>query len=398
MLKHKMIVLGVTGGIAAYKVADLASKLTQAGADVRVVMTWEATELIKPLTFQALTGNPVVTGMFEPAPLAGITHVNLADEADIVAIVPATANIIAKIANGIADDMLTCVVLATKAPVVVAPAMHNNMYVNPITQENIAKLKARGFTIIPAVYGRLASGGVGKGRLPEITDIMGIIQQTLGRKGDLAGKSIVVTAGGTQEAIDPVRFIGNRSSGKMGYAVAEAARDRGAAVTLITTPTSLNQIAGVEIIKVQSASEMEAAVVKATAKADALIMAAAVADYTTKAAAAQKIKKGAAGLTLELVKTPDIISGVKGKCLKIGFAAETENLIVNAKQKLAKKKLDLIIANDVTAKDSGFGADTNKVVIIDKNGKQENVPLISKREVADKILDRVGKMLKRKNR
>jgi phosphopantothenoylcysteine decarboxylase/phosphopantothenate--cysteine ligase len=353
---------------------------------------------VKPLTFQALTGNPVVTEMFEPAPLSGITHVSLADEADIVAIVPATANIIAKIANGIADDMLTCVVLATKAPVVVAPAMHNNMYVNPITQENIAKLKARGFIIIPAVHGRLASGAVGKGRLPEITEIMGIIQQTLGRKGDLAGKSIVVTAGGTQEAIDPVRFIGNRSSGKMGYAVAEAARDRGADVTLITTPTSLNPISGMETVKVQSAKEMKEAVVKATTKADALIMAAAVADYMTKTAATQKIKKVAGGLTLELVKTPDIISGVKGKCLKIGFAAETENLIVNAKQKLAKKKLDLIIANDVTAKDSGFGADTNKVVIIDKNGKQENVPLISKREVADKILDRVGKMLKRKNR
>jgi len=396
MLKNKMIVLGVTGGIAAYKVADLASKLTQAGANVRVVMTWEATELVKPLTFQALTGNPVVTEMFEPAPLSGITHVSLADEADIVAIVPATANIIAKIANGIADDMLTCVVLATKAPVVVAPAMHNNMYVNPITQENIAKLKARGFIIIPAVHGRLASGAVGKGRLPEITEIMGIIQQTLGRKGDLAGKSIVVTAGGTQEAIDPVRFIGNRSSGKMGYAVAEAARDRGADVTLITTPTSLNPISGMETVKVQSAKEMKEAVVKATTKADALIMAAAVADYMTKTAATQKIKKVAGGLTLELVKTPDIIAEVKGKFLKIGFAAETENLIANAKKKLINKKLDLIVANDVTLKDSGFGADTNKVVIIDKNGKQEDLPLMTKREVADKILDKVGKMLKGK--
>ena len=396
MLKNKMIVLGVTGGIAAYKVADLASKLTQAGANVRVVMTWEATELVKPLTFQALTGNPVVTEMFEPAPLSGITHVSLADEADIVAIVPATANIIAKIANGIADDMLTCVVLATKAPVVVAPAMHNNMYVNPITQENITKLKARGFIIIPAVHGRLASGAVGKGRLPEITEIMGIIQQTLGRKGDLAGKSIVVTAGGTQEAIDPVRFIGNRSSGKMGYAVAEAARDRGADVTLITTPTSLNPISGMETVKVQSAKQMKEAVVKATTKADALIMAAAVADYMTKTAATQKIKKVAGGLTLELVKTPDIIAEVEGKFLKIGFAAETENLIANAKKKLVNKKLDLIVANDVTLKDSGFGADTNKVVIIDKNGKQEDLPLMSKREVADKILDKVGKMLKRK--
>ena len=396
MLKDRVIVLGISGGIAAYKAADLASKLTQAGANVKVVMTWEATELVKPLTFQALTGNPVVTGMFEPALPSAITHVSLADEADIVVIVPATANIIAKMAAGIADDILTCTVLATKAPIVVAPAMHNNMYVNPITQENIDKLKARGFIVIPAVHGRLASGSVGYGRLPEISEIMGIIQQTLGRNGDLAGKRIVVTAGGTQEAIDPVRYIGNRSSGKMGYALAEAARDRGASVTLITTPTALNTIAGVETIKVQSAAQMNDAVVKATAKADALIMAAAVADYMPKTTAAQKIKKTSDSLTLELVKTPDIISEVKGKFLKIGFAAETQDLIANAKKKLTNKALDMIVANDVSVKGTGFGADTNKIVIITKDGKQEDLPLMSKREVADKILDNVGKMLKGK--
>ena len=396
MLKDRVIVLGISGGIAAYKAADLASKLTQAGSNVKVVMTWEATELVKPLTFQALTGNPVVTGMFEPALPSAITHVSLADEADIVVIVPATANIIAKMAAGIADDILTCTVLATKAPIVVAPAMHNNMYVNPITQENIDKLKARGFIVIPAVHGRLASGSVGYGRLPEISEIMGIIQQTLGRNGDLAGKRIVVTAGGTQEAIDPVRYIGNRSSGKMGYALAEAARDRGASVTLITTPTALNTIAGVETIKVQSAAQMNDAVVKATAKADALIMAAAVADYMPKTTAAQKIKKTSDSLTLELVKTPDIISEVKGKFLKIGFAAETQDLIANAKKKLTNKALDMIVANDVSVKGTGFGADTNKIVIITKDGKQEDLPLMSKREVADKILDNVGKMLKGK--
>ena len=396
MLKDRVIVLGISGGIAAYKAADLASKLTQAGTNVKVVMTWEATELVKPLTFQALTGNPVVTGMFEPALPSAITHVSLADEADIVVIVPATANIIAKMAAGIADDILTCTVLATKAPIVVAPAMHNNMYVNPITQENIDKLKARGFIVIPAVHGRLASGSVGYGRLPEISEIMGIIQQTLGRNGDLAGKRIVVTAGGTQEAIDPVRYIGNRSSGKMGYALAEAARDRGASVTLITTPTALNTIAGVETIKVQSAAQMNDAVVKATAKADALIMAAAVADYMPKTTAAQKIKKTSDSLTLELVKTPDIISEVKGKFLKIGFAAETQDLIANAKKKLTNKALDMIVANDVSVKGTGFGADTNKIVIITKDGKQEDLPLMSKREVADKILDNVGKMLKGK--
>jgi phosphopantothenoylcysteine decarboxylase/phosphopantothenate--cysteine ligase len=396
MLKNKVIVLGVTGGIAAYKAADLASKLTQAGANVRVVMTWEVTELVKPLTFQALTGNPVVTEMFEPASLSAITHVSLADEADVVVIVPATANIIAKIAAGIADDMLTCVVLATKAPVVVAPAMHNNMYVNPVTQENIGKLKARGFFVIPAVHGRLASGSLGYGRLPEITEILGIIRQTIGKKGDLAGIRIVVTAGGTREAIDPVRYITNHSSGKMGYALAEAARDRGADVTLITAPTALNPIAGVETVKVQSALEMKEAVVKATAKTDALIMAAAVADYMPGYTAAQKIKKGSESLTLELVKTPDIISEVKGKFLKIGFAAETQDLLANAKKKLTVKKLDMIVANDVSAKGGVFGADTNKVTIINKDGKQENLPLMSKREVADKILDNVVKMLKEK--
>ena len=396
MLKNKTIVLGVSGGIAAYKAADLASKLTQACANVRVVMTWEATQLVQPLTFQALTGNPVVTDMFEPAPLSAITHVSLADEADIVVIVPATANIIAKIAAGIADDILTCTVLATTAPLVVAPAMHNNMYVNPVTQENIAKLKARGFTIIPAVHGRLASGSIGYGRLPEITEIMGIIQQTLGKKGDLAGKRIVVTAGGTQEAIDPVRYIGNHSSGKMGYALAEAARDRGATVTLITTPTVLAPVAGVDTIKVQSVKQMKEAVVKTTVKADALIMTAAVSDYTPKTVASQKIKKGDGGLTLELTKTQDILSEVKGKFVKIGFAAETQNLIANAKKKLDSKGCDLFVANDVSQEGSGFGADTNKVTIIKKEGKMEDLPLMSKREAADKILNNVVMLLKEK--
>jgi phosphopantothenoylcysteine decarboxylase/phosphopantothenate--cysteine ligase len=396
MLKNKIIVLGVSGGIAAYKAADLASKLVQAGAIVKVVMTWEATQLVQPLTFQALTGNPVVTDMFEPAPLSAITHVSLADEADIIAIVPATANIIAKMAAGIADDILTCTVLATKAPIVIAPAMHNNMYVNPITRENITKLKARGFTVIPAVHGRLASGSIGYGRLPEIVEIMGIIQQTLGENGDLAGKRIMVTAGGTQEAIDPVRYITNNSSGKMGYAIAEAARDRGASVTLITTPTALNQVAGVEIVNVRSAQQMKDAVVKTAAKTDALIMTAAVADYRPKTMAARKIKKGAGGLTLELVKTPDILSEVKGKFVKVGFAAETEDLLANAKKKLASKELDIIVANDVTVKGSGFGADTNKVTILKKDGKPEDLPLMSKREVADKILDNVSKLLKGK--
>jgi phosphopantothenoylcysteine decarboxylase/phosphopantothenate--cysteine ligase len=394
MLKNKMIVLGISGGIAAYKAADLASKLAQAGATVKVVMTWEATQLVQPLTFQALTGNPVVTDMFEPAPLSAITHVSLADEADIVVIVPATANIIAKMAAGIADDILTCTVLATKAPIVISPAMHHNMYVNPVTQENIGKLKARGFTVIPAVHGRLASGSIGYGRLPEIPEIMGVIQQTLGKNSDFAGKRVVVTAGGTQEAIDPVRYITNNSSGKMGYALAEAARDRGAAVTLITTPTGLTPVAGVETVNVRSAQQMKDAVVKAVAKTDALIMAAAVADYAPKTVAAQKIKKGTGGMTLELVKTPDILSAVKGHFVKVGFAAETQDLIANAKKKLVNKSLDIIVANDVMVKDSGFGAETNKVTILKKDGKMEDLPLMSKRDVAEKILDNVAKLLK----
>jgi phosphopantothenoylcysteine decarboxylase/phosphopantothenate--cysteine ligase len=396
MLKNKVVVLGISGGIAAYKAADLASKLAQAGAIVKVVMTWEATQLVQPLTFQALTGNPVVTDMFEPAPLSAITHVSLADEADIIVIVPATANIIAKMAAGIADDILTCTVLATKSPIVIAPAMHNNMYINPVTQDNIAKLKSRGFIVIPSAHGRLASGSIGYGRLPEITEIMGIIQQTLGKQGDLAGKRIVVTAGGTQEAIDPVRYITNNSSGKMGYAVAEAARDRGAAVTLVTTPTGLNPVAGIDVINVRSAQQMKEAVVKATVKTDALLMVAAVADYMPKTTAAQKIKKGAGGLTLELVKTPDILSEVKGNFIKVGFAAETQDLIANAQKKLTSKGLDIIVANDVTVKGSGFGSETNKVTILKKDGKPEDLPLMSKREVADKILDNVSKLLKGK--
>jgi phosphopantothenoylcysteine decarboxylase/phosphopantothenate--cysteine ligase len=397
MLKDKIIVLGVTGGIAAYKAADLASKLAQVGAKVRVVMTKSGTEFVQPMTFEALTGNPVVTEMYGPKAPHGITHITLADTADVVVIAPATANIIAKIASGIADDMLTCVVLATKAPVVIAPAMHNNMYTNPITQENIQKLKKRGFHIIPAAHGRLASGDIGYGRLPDVSEIMGHIQTVLGKKGNFTGKRVVVTAGGTQEAIDPVRFISNRSSGKMGYAVAEAARDRGAQVTLITAPTSLNDPVGVEMVKIKSIVQMRDEVVKAVKKADILIMSAAGADFIPKTTATQKIKKSDAGLTLELVKAPDILTEIKdGKFFKVGFKAETQNLVDNAREKLYKTNLDLIVANDVTKEGSGFGTDTNEVTIINKKGESEHLPLMSKREVADKILDRVVKLMGKK--
>jgi len=393
MLANKTIVLGITGGIAAYKAADIASKLTQAGARVEVVMTESATRFIAPLTLRSLTGRPVVTDMFEPAAEFSLEHIALAEAADIVVIAPATANTIAKIAAGIADDMLTCLVLATKAPVIVAPAMNDNMLQNPVTQENLAKLKARGFIIVEPAYGRLASGKTGWGRLAEVETIIGTIKQVLGRKGDLAGKRIVVTAGGTQESIDPVRHIGNRSSGKMGYAVAEAARDRGASVSLITAPTSLPKPAGIELTHVRTARQMKEAVARAVAKTDALIMAAAVADYQPKEVATAKIKKETPSLTLELVRTPDILSEVKGNFIKVGFAAESEDVVANAKQKLEKKQLDLIIANDITDAKSGFDVDTNKVTLIDRKGKTEKLPLLTKREVADKILDKVVQLI-----
>jgi len=393
MLANKTIVLGITGSIAAYKAADLASKLTQAGAKVEVIMTEAATKFIAPLTLRSLTGRPVITSMWELNSEFSIEHVALAEAADTVVIAPATANIIAKLAVGISDDMLTCTVLAIKAPVILAPAMHAGMFQNSITQDNLAKLKARGFIVVEPAYGRLASGKMGLGRLAEVDKIIGTIQQVLGRSGDLAGKRIVVTAGGTQEPIDPVRHIGNRSSGKMGYAVAEAARDRGAAVSLITAPTSLLEPAGIEVVPIRTATEMKEAVAKAAAQADALIMAAAVSDYQPKSVAREKIKKDSTSLTLELIRTPDILTEVKGNFIKVGFAAESEDIVANAKKKLDKKQLDIIVANDITDASSGFGVDTNKVALISRDGKVESLPLLTKREVANKILDKVVELL-----
>ena len=398
MLANKTIVLGITGSIASYKSADLASKLTQAGAKVEVIMTEAATRFISPITFRGITGRPVITSMWEMSSGFNIEHVSLAEAADIIVIAPATADIIARLANGIADDSLTCTVLATKAPVVIAPAMDTGMWRNTITQENVARLKARDFTFIEPGYGHLASGCVGEGRLTDIRIIIDTIRQVLGRNGDMAGKRVVVTAGGTHEAIDPVRYIGNRSSGKMGFAVAEAARNRGAAVVLITGPTALPDPAGIEVIHIQTAIQMKKAVVKAVSKADVLIMAAAVADFMPKKQTAQKIKKTAAGrtLTLDLVETPDILAEVKGSFLKVGFAAETEDIIENATRKLRNKQLDLIAANDVTAANSGFEVDTNRVTIISQDGKSEALPLMSKKDVAGRILDKVLKLLLRR--
>ncbi len=392
----KTVILGVTGGIAVYKAVDLASRLTKLGIKVKTVMTESATKFVTPLTFRSITGQQVITSLWELNTESSISHIGLAEAADAVVIVPATANTIAKLASGIADDILSCIVLATKAPVLLAPAMNVNMFENKITQENIAKLIARDFTIINPAYGRLASGRIGMGRLADLDEIAGKIQQILAKNGDYGGKSIVITAGGTQEPIDPVRHIGNRSSGKMGYALAEAARNRGANVTLISAPSSLPKPVGIKVIDVRTAVEMKKAVAEAMPEADILIMAAAVADYQPKNVIPDKIKKEQVGdkLLLELVSTPDILAEVSGNFVKVGFAAESKDIIKNATQKLRKKQLDLIIANDITAQDSGFSVDTNKVIIISKDGTIDDVPLMSKREVADIILDKLAEMFK----
>jgi phosphopantothenoylcysteine decarboxylase/phosphopantothenate--cysteine ligase len=389
----KNVVLGVTGSIAAYKAVDIASKLTQKGIAVDVVMTKAAQQFVMPLTFRSITHRPVVIDMFDLASEFSVEHVALAERADVVVIAPATANTIAKLAAGIADEMICSTVLATRAPVIIAPAMDAGMWQNPVTQENVNKLRSRGFTIVGPGYGRLASGLVGMGRLIENEEILGAIFQVLGVKGDLATKQIVVSAGGTQEPIDLVRFIGNRSSGKMGYAIAEAARDRGAVVTLVSGPTVLPAPMGVDIMRVQTAAQMRDAVLKATAAADVLIMAAAVADYRPATVAEGKIKREADTLNLELVKTSDILGEVKGDIIKVGFAAESGDLVARATEKLKKKQLDLIVVNDITAKDSGFDTDTNRVTIIDREGKAEQLPLMLKSEVAHKILDRIAALL-----
>jgi len=393
MLEGKTVILGVTGSIAAYKAVDIASQLSRAGAKVDVVMTEKATRFVSPLSFRAITGRTVTTDMFDASSELSVTHIALARAADVVAIAPATANVIAKLAAGIADDVLCCTVLATNAPVVIAPAMDANMYENPVTQENVSKLKKRGFIFVGPKFGKLVSGVEGLGRFANTGEIIGVISQVLGRGGSFADRHIVVTAGGTQEFIDPVRIITNRSSGKMGYALAEAARDRGAKVTLITGPTLLTRPVGVEAIDVCTAEEMLQAVRSAISGADALVMAAAVADYRPRSRAKGKIKKEDAGLTLELERTPDILGEVKGDLVRVGFAAESENLVENATRKLRQKKLDLIVANDVTAKGSGFGTDSNRVTIIGKDGKAKSLPLLHKKEVADKVLDKVAKLL-----
>ncbi|MGA9049496.1 MAG: bifunctional phosphopantothenoylcysteine decarboxylase/phosphopantothenate--cysteine ligase CoaBC [Dehalococcoidia bacterium] len=395
--KSKTIVLGITGSIAAYKAADLAARFTKDGFRVDAVFTESAMKFASPMTVRNLTGRPVVTTMWELSTEFSVEHVALSEAADVVLVAPASANIIARLANGIADDMLTCTVLATKAPVIIAPAMNDNMWANQVTQDNVAKLKKRGFIFVGPAYGRLASGKMGLGRLTELDEIYGVTLQVLGKKGDLAGRHLVVTAGGTQEPVDPVRCLTNRSSGKMGYAIAEAARNRGAEVTLISGPTSLAKPAGVKFVDIKTTEDMLKAVLDATKKADALIMAAAVADFRPARPSGSKIKRaGVTGLSLNLEKTPDILEQVKGNIVRVGFAAESDNVIANATDKVKRKGLDLIVANNITEEGSGFGTDTNRVAIIDSKGKVEELPLLTKREVADEILDRVSRLLKKK--
>jgi len=396
ILQGKNIVLGITGGIAAYKAVDLCSKLVQAGATVDVIMTVAATHFVTPLTFQTISARPVAVDMFQLLRDAEMAHISLSAKADVLVIAPATANTIAKLAHGLADNLLTSTVLATTAPLVIAPAMDADMWANPLTQENVRTLRERGAVIVGPGHGRLASGRVGAGRLVSTEEILAAIRQTLGRNGALARLRVTVSAGGTQEPIDPVRYVSNRSSGKMGYALAEAARDEGAQVTLISAPTGLSTVYGVEMVAVRTAAEMHEAVMGRLTQTDVLIMAAAVADYRPAQVAAQKIKKSTKGLTLEMERTQDILAavaqarpeGMPG--IVVGFAAETEDLLANAQDKLRRKSLDLIVANDVSASDSGFGVDTNRVTLLAADGQVEALPLMSKFEVAEHILRRVA--------
>jgi len=392
-LLDKHVVLGVTGSIASYKAVDLASKLTQGGALVDTILTYGATQFVTPLAFRSITHRPVVTDTFDPNSQFSIEHVALAQQADIVVIAPATVNCIARLAVGLANDPLTTTVIATRAPLLVAPAMDAGMYEHPATQENLARLRGRGVVIAGPAPGRLASGLVGLGRLLETPELLGYITATLGRHGDLAGRTLVVSAGGTQEPIDPVRVITNNSSGKMGYALAEAARDRGARAVLIAAPTGLPDPPLVKMVRVQTAQQMCDAVLSEMESADVLIMAAAVADYRPASAAEQKIKKSADTLTIELARTTDILEAAAGNFVKVGFSAESENLIANATEKVRRKGLDLIVANDITDPDSGFGRDTNRVVFIDRQLQVEELPVLTKYEVGHRILDRVRDLL-----
>jgi len=400
MLKGKEIVLGVTGGIAAYKAAELLRLLVKRGANVHVVMTRNAREFVTPLTFQTLSGNPVTTDPFVLLEGEKIGHVSLADLAELIVILPATANIIGKIANGIADDFLSTMVMASKAAVLFAPSMNVNMWESKVLQRNIETLVETGFHFMDPGEGELACGWYGKGRLAELDEVMEKIEDLFTQK-DLRGERILVTGGPTQEPIDPVRFITNRSSGKMGFALAKTARRRGADVVLITGPVSLPMPRrDIEIVSVRTAEEMRKAVLDRLERCSVIIKAAAVSDYRPRVAAEKKLKKGDVYLSLELERTVDILGEIgkkKENRVLVGFAAETDDLVENARKKLLGKNLDFIVVNDVTRSDAGFGVDTNQVKILSSSGEVKELPLISKEEVAGMILDEVRNILKQKN-
>ena len=435
ILSNKQIILGVTGSIAAYKAADLASKLAQAGAQVDVVLTSAAEKFITPLTFKSVTGRGAYTDSDLWGNEAHILHVGLGHTADLIVIAPCTANTIAKFAHGQADTLLTVTVLASQCPLMIAPAMDGGMFDHPATQENVETLKKRGAFIIEPLEGHLASGLVGKGRLPETSELIGHIRLILGRNGPLAGKKIVITAGGTQEPLDPVRVLTNRSSGKQGYALAQAALDFGAHVKLITTPTSLIPPIGANVIKVETAKQMLDAVLRESEDSDVLIMAAAVADFRPKTTARNKIKKETGIPQIELEATEDILKTVSSSTLRagagkgdalsrveasermarsrsnatdgiiqvereakrprvvVGFAAESQDLLQNAANKLESKGLDLIAANDISATDAGFAVETNRVTLLFADGRRETLPLMSKAKTAELILEQVAILL-----
>lgn len=391
MLRGKTVVLGVSGGIAVYKAVELVRLLVKAGAEVHVVMTKNACEFVTPLTFQTLSNNPVHTDLFDLYQEQEIGHISLADRADLFLVAPATANLVGKLANGLADDLLSTSLMATKAPVLICPAMNTNMYESPHYLRNQQRLIETGCLVLEPVSGDLACGWSGKGKLPDPVQIFDRACSILA-PGDFAGLRILVTAGPTREELDPVRYLSNHSSGKMGYAIARAAAARGADVCLVSGPVSLCPPDGVKLVSVESALEMQQALAERFPSVDVVIKAAAVADYRPTRRVGQKIKKSDAELSLSLEKNPDLLAELgqqKDHQLLVGFAAETQNLVENATRKLREKRLDMIVANDVTAEGAGFGSETNRVRFLFADGEQEELPLLGKDEVANRLLDRV---------
>ncbi|WP_188205754.1 bifunctional phosphopantothenoylcysteine decarboxylase/phosphopantothenate--cysteine ligase CoaBC [Alkalibacillus aidingensis] len=388
MLKNKNVLLGVSGGIAAYKACALTSKLVQQGAEVKVVMTEGATQFVNPLTFQALSRNPVYTNAFDEKNPEKIAHIDLADWADIVILAPATAHLLGRVANGLADDMLTTILLATTAPVYVAPAMNVHMYDHPAVKENLKTLETYDYRFIEPGNGYLACGYVGKGRLEEPENIIDVIATRESKQQTLRGKKVLVTAGPTVEVIDAVRFFTNHSSGKMGYAIATEARDLGADVTLVSGPVQLDPIPGVEMVPVQSAKEMFEAVVSRFEQQDMIIKAAAVADYRPKQQFSNKMKKKDGDLSIELERTEDILKTIgekKQTQYLVGFAAETDHLLDYGQEKLTRKNLDAVVINDISEENSGFKSDTNAVHVLTKSGKSKAIPLQTKQEIASQL-------------